>query len=129
MNRGYIAAALALAVLVGFSTPAVAQVCYTEADGTKHFVSSKSDIPPQFRDKGCQPTAGNVPAAPAPTATKPAEQPTKTMRQKCLADLLEKAAAIDPKRRVSRSELIDMARPECRDTAERVWDRMQKMKR
>ena len=128
MNMGYIAAAIVLAVFVGFSTPTVAQVCYTEADGTKHFVSSKSDIPPQFRDKGCQPTAGNVPASPAPTATKPAE-PTKTMSQKCLAELYEKAAAIDPKRRVSRSELIDMARPECRDIAERVWDRMQKMKR
>ena|SRR5262245_36037435 len=128
MNMGYIAAALVL-VFVGFSTPAVAQVCYTEADGTKHFVSSKSDIPPQFRNKGCQPTAGDVPAAPAPSGTKPAEQPTKTMSQKCLAELYEKAAAIDPKRRVSRSELIGMARPECRDIAERVWDRMQKMKR
>ena len=127
MDMGYIAAALVL-VFVGFSTPAVAQVCYTEADGTKHFVSSKSDIPPQFRNKGCQPTAGDVPAAPAPTATKPAE-PTKNMSRKCLAELYEKAATIDPKRRVSRSELIDMARPECRDIAERVWDRMQKMKR
>ena len=126
---GYFGAVLVLAVFVGFSTPAVAQVCYTDDDGTKHFVSSKSDIPPQFRDKGCQPTAGNVPAAPTPTATKPAEQPSKTMRQKCLADLLQKAAAIDPKRQVSFSELIDMARPECRDTAERVWDRMQKTKR
>ena len=128
MNMGYIAAALVL-VFVGLSTPAVAHVCYVEADGTKHFVSSKSDIPPQFRNKGCQPTAGHVPAAPVPTATKPAEQPTKTMSQKCLAELYEKAAAIDPKRPVSRGELINMARPECRDIAERVWDRMQKKKR
>ena len=128
MNMGYIAAALVL-VFVGLSTPAAAQVCYTEADGTKHFVSSKSDIPPQFRNKGCQPTAGHVPVAPAPTARQPAEQPEKTMSRKCLAELYEKAAAIEPKRRVSRRELIDVARPECRDIAECVWERMQKMKR
>lgn len=49
---------------------AIAQLCYTEPDGTKHFVGSKNDVPADLRGRiGC------VPVAPSPAAT-----PTQQMQ-------------------------------------------------
>src|SRR5262245_41844243 len=58
------AATVALLLGLVWATPLAAQVCYVDADGTKHFVNSKDEVPAPFRGKGgCRPSAGNVPNA------------------------------------------------------------------
>src|SRR5262245_34224628 len=58
------AATVALFLSLVWVAPLAAQVCYVDADGTKHFVNSKDEVPAPFRDeRGCRPSAGSVPNA------------------------------------------------------------------
>lgn len=66
----------------------VAQVCYMEPDGSKHFVASKGNVPPALRGSACTPAAPAEPPQPAAVEQNPkAAERVRTIDSTCLAGI------------------------------------------